>query len=198
MSKKPKQKTAIIGANIKPIVVAILALLVVALPALSAQKVSPSATETTLQQSNAYTALKWDFGSAGRKYGQNDTLTFVADSAASVQYIRTSSFGPKARNQQAVNLYLPDSLRLCVEMARVDADTNTTLAFFQASVNGGTYFPFPVIAAGTTTEIPVAGRGFYCVTRLNIPAVFIKPQQVITTATDTNNIYSALLFGIYK
>ncbi len=182
----------------KPVVVAFLALALLASAAFSAQKISPSATETTLQQSNAYTALKWDFGSLGRKYAQNDTLTFVADSAASVQYIRTSSFGPKARNQQAVNLYLPDSLRLCIEQARTDADTNTTLAFFQASVNGGTYFAFPVIAAGTTTEIPVAGRGFYCVTRLNVPGVFIKPQQVITTATDTNTVFSALLFGLYK
>ncbi len=171
--------------------------LALALPTLAAQKTSPSATETPVTVTNAYTALKWSFGTLGRKFAQADTLTFVADSAAST-FVRTRDFGPKGRNSTAVNYVNPDSLRLCIEMARVDADTNTTLAFFQGSVNGGNYFAFPVAQAVGPTELGPLGRGMYCVTRQFIPGMWLKPQIVSTTATDTNVVYSALLFGVSK
>ncbi len=205
MATKPKTLKAsqyFIAAITKPVVIALLALIVLAAPTFAAQKKSPSASETgygnSQVQTNAYTALYWNFGASGRKYAQGDTLTFVSDSINGT-FVRTRDIGPKARNSTAVNLVNPDSLGFCVEMVRVDADTNTTLAFFQASVNGGNYFPFPVAQAGTTTEVgPSLNRGMYCVTRKFVPGLYLKPQQVITTATDTNTIYSALLFGIYK
>jgi len=180
----------------KKIVFAISILVLACTLALSAQKLSPDATETPLLTTNAYTALNWNFGAAGRKYAQGDTLTFVADSAASPGYVRSRDFGPKARNVQSVNLYNPDSVRMCIEMSRVDADTNTTVGFFDASMNGGNFFAFPSVP--TSTDLGVTGRGLYCITRSFVPGSWIKPQIVTTTPTDTNVVYSAVLFGVRK
>jgi hypothetical protein len=157
----------------------------------AALKLSPSATETPLTSTNAYTALKWSFGGSGRKFAQDDTLLFVSDSA-NAGYIQTRDVGPKARNQQGVNYYLPDSMKICIEAARVDADTNTTLVTFQASVNGGNFFSLPAIP--TTTDLGITGRALYCASRVFIPGLYIKPRMFTTTATDTNVVYSAIFF----
>ncbi len=196
MAKKTKSAAPIIGATSKPVVVALLALALMVFPTFAAQKVSPSAVETGTglgqTQTNAYTALKWSFGNSGRKFAQDDTLTYVKDSAASVQYVQTRDVGPKARNLTSVNYNLPDSLVFCMELARADADTNTTTAFFQASANGGTYFTFPSIPAATS--LGIIARGLYCVSRPFVPGIWIKPQQVTSTATDTVTAFSAILF----
>jgi hypothetical protein len=156
-----------------------------------AAKKSINPTQTAIPQTNAYTALKWDFGTTGRNYVDGDVLTFVKDSANSV-FVTLRDIGPMARNQQSVNYFQPDSLFFCLETARVDADTGSTILTFTASVNGGTYIAYPGVASNDVGVVPT--RTLSCYGRRFIPGLSIKPIVTFGGSTDTAKIYSALLF----
>lgn len=162
-----------------------------AVTAFGAQKRSISATQTGIVQTNAYTALKWDYGTTGRNYVDGDTLTFVKDSA-NLSYVQLRDVGPMGRNQQSVNFFLPDSFYFCIEANRVDSDTGSTILTFTGAVNGANFVTYPGTASNDVGLVTT--RTLACYGRRFIPGMTIKPIVVFGGSTDTGKIYSAFMF----
>lgn len=175
----------------KPFFTFLLGLCLAVSGAFATQRRTMSVTPTSIVTTNAYTALTWNFGSAGRTYRGGDTVTFMGDSAG-VGYIQSRDFGPLARNQASANLFLPDSMRFCIEANKLSA-ADTLHVSFLASFDGGNYWPMP-LPITATSQLPTA-RGMYCSTRQFVPATWLKPQFYIVSSNDSTIVYSAILFS---
>lgn len=164
-----------------------------AISCFSAQKKSIAVQGTTIQTTNGYTGLYWNFGTLGRNYVTADTVTFVSDSINNI-FIRARDFGPAARNSLQTNLYEPDSMHFCVEGVRTDADDDGVSLQVNYSIDGGNYFPF-----GTTTATSISTtRTLFCTVQPFVPMAWLKPQFIVTAATDTPKVYSAIMWNSFK
>lgn len=161
--------------------------------AFAAQKTSPSVTGSGIVKTNAYTTLNWNFGTLGRNYVTNDTVTFVSDSVNGI-FVQSRDFGPMARNSTSANLYLPDSMHFCIEAIRTDADDDAGSLSALYSMYGGVYVPF-----GTASTITVSTtRTLFCTVQPFVPGTWLKPTYIVTAATDTPKVYSAVMWSSFK